>query len=208
VRPHANRVSSTPRAPFFRCPCTPPRYLTIHSPPPPHTHPMPYKAMGHTRASLCDRPCLSPAPPPPPKGASPRSRRGLLSPPLPTWYFVLRLVSPLFCSVRFYSRCHWWCPPSLYPILHIQFTVCIPQERCIAHKRGTQERWGGGSRGQGWSRDRSAFAHRVSGRGRGVEGGKGVGGVRTNRSPRKLTSRRGRRLPGSSGHAFERDARW
>jgi hypothetical protein len=26
---------------------------------------------------------------------------------------VLRLVSPLFCSVGLYAHCHWWCPPCL-----------------------------------------------------------------------------------------------
>ena len=27
--------------------------------------------------------------------------------------YVLRLVSPLFCSVGLYAHCHWWCPPCL-----------------------------------------------------------------------------------------------
>ena len=59
------------------------------------------------------RPSLSPLPPHPPKGAS-RSRRGPLPRPLsPPASFVLRLVSPLFCSVGLYAHCHWWCPPCL-----------------------------------------------------------------------------------------------
>ena len=76
-----------PTPPRLRCPCTTPLSdRTLRTPPP-----TPCPIMGHTQASLCDRPCpgselrsLTPCPPPhPPKGAS-RSRRGPLPPPLPT----------------------------------------------------------------------------------------------------------------------------
>ena len=87
-----------PAPPRLRCPCTTPLSdRTLRTPPP-----TPCPIMGHTQASLCDRPCLPcHHPPHPPKGAS-RSRRGPLPPPLSP-HLIFRapsgFTSVLLCRV-------------------------------------------------------------------------------------------------------------
>ena len=102
-----------PTPPRLRCPCTTPLSdRPLHTPPP-----TPCPIMGHTQASLCDRPCpgselrsLTPCPPPSPERGLPQPQRATPAPSPQLISLVLRLVSPLFCSVGLYAHCHWSCP--------------------------------------------------------------------------------------------------
>ena len=76
------------------------KVLIPYSPPTPIT--MPYHG---THAGLFVGPPLSPLPPPTPRTGAPAAAEGhsrSLSPDLSS--FVLRLVSPLFCSVGLYAQ--------------------------------------------------------------------------------------------------------
>ena len=92
-----------PTPPRLRCPCTTPLSdRPLHTPPP-----TPCPIMGHTQASLCDRPCpgselrsLTPCPPPSPERGLPQPQRAT---PAPSPQLISRapsgFTSVLFCRV-------------------------------------------------------------------------------------------------------------